>query len=269
MHGGTLMIAHRTSAFIALACIVVVAVGVHFAPDELLQRLGFGWVGPQVVPLPATTADQSVELPERVALSLRVEAAQERDFPIEKEAVGSIDFNEDMTLQIFAPYQGRIIDLLAKIGDEVKKGQPLYTIDSPDLVQAASTLITTAGVLELTTRTLTRLRDLAKTNAVPQKDLEQAISDQQAAEGAYKAARDAVRIFGKTEEKMDRMVVERHVDPVLMVPAPIGGRITARNAAPGLFVQPGGAPAPYALADISTMWMLANVHESESPRFKV
>jgi len=269
MHGGTLMIAHRTSAFIALACIVVVAVGVHFAPDELLQRLGFGGVGPQVVPLPATTADQSVELPERVALSLRVEAAQERDFPIEKEAVGSIDFNEDMTLQVFAPYQGRIIDLLAKIGDEVKKGQPLYTIDSPDLVQAASTLITTAGVLELTTRTLTRLRDLAKTNAVPQKDLEQAISDQQAAEGAYKAARDAVRIFGKTEEKMDRMVVERHVDPVLVVPAPIGGRITARNAAPGLFVQPGGAPAPYALADISTMWMLANVHESESPRFKV
>jgi cobalt-zinc-cadmium efflux system membrane fusion protein len=263
------MIAHRTSAFIALACIVVVAVGVHFAPDELLQRLGFGGVGPQVVPLPATTADQSVELPERVALSLRVEAAQERDFPIEKEAVGSIDFNEDMTLQVFAPYQGRIIDLLAKIGDEVKKGQPLYTIDSPDLVQAASTLITTAGVLELTTRTLTRLRDLAKTNAVPQKDLEQAISDQQAAEGAYKAARDAVRIFGKTEEKMDRMVVERHVDPVLVVPAPIGGRITARNAAPGLFVQPGGAPAPYALADISTMWMLANVHESESPRFKV
>ena len=269
MHGGTLMIAHRTSAFIALACIVVVAVGVHFAPDELLQRLGFGGVGPQVVPLPATTADQSVELPERVALSLRVEAAQERDFPIEKEAVGSIDFNEDMTLQVFAPYQGRIIDLLAKIGDEVKKGQPLYTIDSPDLVQAASTLITTAGVLELTTRALTRLRDLAKTNAVPQKDLEQAISDQQAAEGAYKAARDAVRIFGKTEEKMDRMVVERHVDPVLVVPAPIGGRITARNAAPGLFVQPGGAPAPYALADISTMWMLANVHENESPRFKV
>jgi cobalt-zinc-cadmium efflux system membrane fusion protein len=78
-----------------------------------------------------------------------------------------------------------------------------------------------------------------------------------------------VRIFGKTEEQMDRMVLERHVDPVLVVPAPISGRITARNAAPGLFVQPGGTPAPYAVADISTMWMLASVHESESPRFKI
>jgi membrane fusion protein, heavy metal efflux system len=263
------MMAHRRSALIALACIFVVAIGVYFAPDALLQLLGFGEAGTYVAPSPAATAEQSVLLPQRVASSLRVEAAEEREFAIEKEAVGSIDFNEDMTLQVFAPYQGRIIDLLAKIGDEVKKGQTLYTIDSPDLVQAASTLITTAGVLELTTRTLTRLRDLVGAKAVPQKDLEQAISDQQAAEGAYKSARDAVRIFGKTEQQMDRMVAERHVDPVLVIPAPISGRITARNAAPGLFVQPGGAPAPYALADISTMWMLANVHESESPRFKV
>jgi membrane fusion protein, heavy metal efflux system len=259
----------KRSTLIVFACIIVAAIGVYLAPDALMQRLGFTGAGPQVAPLPAATADQSVELPEGVASSLRVVAAEEQEFPNEKEAVGSIDFNEDMTLQVFAPYQGRIIGLYAKIGDEVKKGQALYTIDSPDLVQAASTLITTAGVLELTTRTLTRLRDLAQSKAVPQKDLEQAISDQQAAEGAYKAARDAVRIFGKTEEQMDHMVAERHVDPVLVVPAPISGRITARNAAPGLFVQPGGAPAPYALADISTMWMLANVHESESPRFKV
>jgi cobalt-zinc-cadmium efflux system membrane fusion protein len=198
-----------------------------------------------------------------------VEAVEEREFPVEAQAVGSIDFNEDLTLQVFSPYQGRIIDLYAKIGDEVQKGQTLYTIDSPDLVQAASTLISTAGVLELTTRNLIRLRDLVKTRAAAQKDLEQAISDQQAAEGAYKAARDAVRIFGKSEEQMDRMVADRHVDPVLVIPSPISGRITARNAAPGLFVQPGNAPAPYAVADISTMWMLANVHETESPLFKI
>ena len=261
--------AYKRSSLVALAAVIIAAVVVYLVRDTLVQGLGLGGTGSGIVPATAIPAEQSVVLPERLASSLRVEAAEEREFPIENEAVGSIDFNEDMTLQVFSPYQGRIIDLFAKIGDEVKKGQTLYTIDSPDLVQATSTLIATAGMLELTTRTLTRLRDLAKTKAVPQKDLEQAISDQQAAEGAYKAARDAVRIFGKTEAQMDRMVTERHVDPVLVVPAPISGRITARNAAPGLFVQPGGTPAPYAVADISTVWMLANVHESESPRFKV
>jgi cobalt-zinc-cadmium efflux system membrane fusion protein len=53
------------------------------------------------------------------------------------------------------------------------------------------------------------------------------------------------------------------------VQSPISGRITARNAAPGLFVQPGNAPAPFSVADISTMWMLANVPEADSPAFKV
>jgi cobalt-zinc-cadmium efflux system membrane fusion protein len=151
----------------------------------------------------------------------------------------------------------------------VKKGQTLYTIESPDLVQASSTLISSAGVLELTNRNLARLRDLVKTRAAAQKDLEQAISDQQAAEGAYKAARDAVRIFGRTEEEMDRLVAERRIDPALVVSSPITGRITQRDAAPGLLVQPGNPPAPYAVADISTMWMLANVPESDSPLYRV
>jgi hypothetical protein len=89
---------------------------------------------------------------------------------------------------------------------------------------------------------------------IAQKDLEQAVSDQQSAEGALKAARDAVRVFGKTEAEIDRYVATRKIDPLLVVPCPITGEITARNAAPGLFVQPGNPPAPYTVADISTMW---------------
>ena len=205
----------------------------------------------------------SVELNEKQMSTVKVGTAQDYTFPVEKAAVGSIDFNEDMTLQVFTPYQGRILDAFAKVGDEVKKGQVLFTIDSPDLLSASSTLIAAAGVLELTTRALKRLSMLYETKAVAQKDLEQAVSDQQTAEGAMKAARDAVRIFGKTDAEIDAIVKDRRADPKLVVKSPIDGRITARNAAPGLFVQPGNAPAPYSVADTSTMWMLANVAESD------
>jgi len=262
--------AYKNSILIAAAAVVVLAGVAFLAGEPVLRYLGLK-TGPTAVAAapPEPPTPQSVELQESLVETVKVQPVEERDFPIEQDAVGSIDFNGDMTLQVFAAYQGRIIDLFVKIGDEVRKGQTLYTIDSPDLVQAGSTLISSAGVLELTTRTLVRLRDLAKTKAAAQRDLEQAISDQQAAEGAYKAARDAVRIFGKTEDEIDRMVSERRVDPALVVPSPITGRITARNAAPGLFVQPGNPPAPYAVADISTMWMIANVPESESPSIKV
>jgi len=211
----------------------------------------------------------SVELNDKQLATVKVEKVEEFSFPIEKSAVGSIDFNEDMTVQVFTPYQGRIIDLYAKVGDEVKKGQILFTIDSPDLLAADSNLIAAAGVLDLTTRTLDRLKMLYETRAVAQKDLEQAVSDQQTAEGALRTARDAVRIFGKTDAEIDSIVKDRKADPRLVVESPIAGRITARSAAPGLFVQPGNAPAPYSVADISTMWMLANVAESDVSSFHV
>jgi membrane fusion protein, heavy metal efflux system len=218
---------------------------------------------------PRAADPNSVDLSESQLAAVKVAQVEERNFPIEKEAVGSIDFNEDMEVQVFTPYQGRIIALFAQVGDDVKKGQTLFTIDSPDLLQAESTLIAAAGVLELTTRNLARLKDLYTTQAVSQHDVEQATSDQQTAEGNLRAGRDAVRIFGKSDADIDRIVAERIADPRLVVPSPIAGRITARSAAPGLLVQPGNAPAPYIVADIGTMWMLANVGENDSPVFRV
>jgi cobalt-zinc-cadmium efflux system membrane fusion protein len=211
----------------------------------------------------------SLSLSDSQLAAVKVEPVTEHEFPIEKESVGGIDFNEEMTLQVFTPYQGRIIGLFAKVGDDVKKGQTLYTIDSPDLLNAVSSLIAAAGVLEMTTRNLARLKQLYTTRAVSQKDLEQTVSDQQTSEGNLRAGRDAVRLFGKTDAEIDTIIAKRLADPTLVVPSPITGRITARNAAPGLFVQPGNAPAPYSVADISTMWMLANVAESDSPAFRL
>ena len=215
------------------------------------------------------TSNKTVELNETQLKSVKVEPVGERTFLIQREAVGSIDFNQDMTVQVFSPYQGKIVDLFGSLGDEVAKGRKLYTIDSPDLGQAESILIAAAGVLELTTKTLARAKKLYETQGISQKDLEQATSDQQSAEGALKAARNAVRLFGKTDAEIDQIVAKRKVDPIMVVPSPITGRITARNAAPGLLVQPGAVPAPYSVADISTMWMLAYVVESDSPLFHV
>jgi membrane fusion protein, heavy metal efflux system len=206
-----------------------------------------------------------VELSDAQLGMISIGAVSERPFPIQTEAVGNIDFNEDMAAQVFPPYQGRIVTLYAKIGDNVARGQPLLTIESPDLIQAESSLIAAAGVLDLTTHALERAKQLYEVQGMAEKDLQQAISDQQTAEGALKAARDAVAVFGKSQTQVDHIVKTRTIDPYLVVPSPIAGRITARNAAPGDFVQPGNAPAPYSVADISRIWMNAGVTESDMP----
>jgi membrane fusion protein, heavy metal efflux system len=214
-------------------------------------------------------SDGTLELNDKQMESIAVGPASEHLFPQEKEAYGNIDYDEDRAVQIFTPYQGRIIEALPQLGDEIQKGQIMFTIESPDLIQAESTLIAAAGVLDLTSRALRRARELYDKQALAQKDMEQAASDQQTADGALKAARDAVRIFGKTDEDMDRMIAQRKVDRELIVTSPIAGRVTARNAQPGLFVQPGNPPAPYTVADLSTLWMIGNVNETDSALLRI
>jgi len=216
---------------------------------------------------PATAA--SVDLNDTQVKSVHIARVGDYTFPRQRVAVGNIDFNEDLAVQVFSPYPGRIIQALAQLGDQVEKGKTLFTIDSPDLVQAESTLIAAAGVYDLTSAALTRAKELFQTQGIAEKDMQQAMSDQQTAEAALKAGRDAVRVFGKSEAEIDEIVAKRKIDPALVVPSPINGRVTARNAQPGLFVQPGSPPAPYSVADLSTMWMLADVTETDIPMFRL
>jgi len=227
----------------------------------------------------AAVADQSgsgkssddvfVDLSEKQANTLKIGPAPSRDFTLFKTAVGTIDFNEDLLVQVFSQYPGKILKANFNIGDDVKSGEVLFTIDSPDLLQAESTLLAAAGVLELQKRTLARVTSLLKAGGSAQKDVDQSTSDQQTAEGNYKAARDSVRIFGKTDAEIDQVVDNRKVDSTLLVPSPISGRIVARSAAPGFLTQPGNPPAPYSVADLSTMWMIANVIETDAPAYKI
>ena len=216
------------------------------------------------------TADtQSLDLSEKQAATLKIGPIASRDFALLKTAVGTIDFNENLLVQVFSQYPGKILKANFNIGDDVKAGDVLFTIDSPDLLQAESTLLATAGVLELQKRTLARATNLLKAGGSAQKDVDQSTSDQQTAEGNYKAARDAVRIFGKSDAEIDQVVDMRKVDSTLRVPSPIAGRVVARNAAPGLLTQPDSTSAPFSVADVSKMWMLANVIETDAPAYKV
>jgi cobalt-zinc-cadmium efflux system membrane fusion protein len=214
-------------------------------------------------------AGSSVDLSEKQAASLKIGPIAMHEFAIQKNAVGTIDFNENMLVQVFSQYPGKIIKAFYNVGDDVKRGDILFTIDSPDLLQAESTLLAAAGVLELQKKTLARVTNLVKQGGMAQKDVDQATSDQQTAEGAFKAAKDSVRIFGKSDAEIDQILVNRKVESTLVVPSPIAGRIVTRNAAPGFLTQPGSSPPPFQIADVSTMWMIANVVETDVPAYKL
>jgi membrane fusion protein, heavy metal efflux system len=217
----------------------------------------------------AAAAAETVELRPAQLGAIKIAPIGEHEFIYHKQAVGIIDFDQDLNVQVFTPYQGRIIETFADLGDLVKKHQVLFTIESPDFLAAQSNLIAAAATLDQTTSALQRAVKLYAAHGIDQNDYEAAVANQQAAEGALKAARNAVAVFGRTEAQIDHIVAKRQVSPALIVKSPITGRVTARNAAPGLLEQPGNPPAPYSVADLRTKWMVANVVESDSPLYRL
>ena len=212
----------------------------------------------------ADLSEATLDLSSSQLSSIKIEPVGSYMFPVEKEAVGNIDFDEDLSVQVFPAYQGTILKTFAELGARVQKDQPLYTIKSPDLIQAESNLIGAAATLDLTNKELARVQNLG---GVAEREREQAASDQQTAEGALKAARDAVLVFGKTDTEIDQMIALRKIDPALVVRSPISGKVTYKVAQPGFLVQPGNVPAPYSVANVALKWMLANVSENEVPLF--
>ena len=234
---------------------------------------------PVATPAARSAPAGAITVTEQQMQQIKLGKVEARSFWDEKTAVGQIALNEDVTTPVFTPYAGRVTRLFAKPGDAVNKGDPLFEIDSPDLVQSESTLITAAGThqkarsqLDLATRAVQRQRQLFEAKATAQKDLDQAENDYRAADtdfrsatGALAAAQDAVRIFGKTDAEINRIREQRRVDSTMTVYAPFGGTVVSRKAGPGQYVQPSNADAVYTIADLSKMWLIANVAELDIP----
>jgi cobalt-zinc-cadmium efflux system membrane fusion protein len=231
-----------------------------------------------------TTADSGTVFVEPSQLqSIKLAAAAPQTFRAEKVATGKIAFNEELMTPVYSPYAGRILRLLAKPGDAIKTGAPLFEIDTPDLVQAESDLINggialakSNAALDLARRGEDRAHRLYLNKAIALRDWEQAEADLKnaerdvrSAEATLAAARARLRVFGKTDEEIAGIETTHQVDRVARVASPIAGTITARKVGPGQFVRPDSPDPLFTVANLSTVWILAEVYESDAPLLKV
>jgi membrane fusion protein, heavy metal efflux system len=237
----------------------------------IVVGFGYTWLTHHQPAAPVSSAGtdtHSVTLTSTQAGQVSVIQVGTRAFDTWREAVGNIDYDQDRLAQVSSPYTGRVASVDAKAGDKVQRGQLLFTIDSPDLLQAESTLLAADGVLTLTRKTLARTQKMLPIQASAQKDLEQAASDEQTAEANYRAALRTVLLFGKSDADIDRLLATRKVDGTLRVLSPYDGVVVARTVAAGDLAQPGNTPTPFTVADLSTVWLVANMPEDDAAALK-
>lgn len=255
----------------------------------LLGSFAFALAGPGLaadapkVQAPGKVGD-AVVLRQEQLHQIVVATVETKPFLVMKPGLGQIAFNEDRSSVVLAPFSGRITKLYAKVGDTVKRGDPLFELDSSEVVQAQTDLIAAVqGVgkvnssLALARRALDRHANLLAASATSQREFDAAKNDYAAAEadvktadGALRAARNRLRVMtGWADDEIARIERERAVSPTISVNAPLDGTIVSRKIGPGQYVRSDLAEPLFSIADLSTMWLKAAVPENDIPLIKV
>jgi len=210
--------------------------------------------------------------------TLTVEPVEKRVFRPEHATEGKIAVDEDRSTPIYSPYAGRVTKLMAKAGDTVERGQLLFVVEATDMVQAQNDFIAAVAALNKARSQVTlaqtvekRMHELYDGKAIAlrewqqaQADLTAAQSDLRSAETALEAARNRLRILGKTDQEIATLQETGRIGPETPIPAPIAGTIVQRKVGPGQYVSSSTPDPVFVIGDLATVWLIAYVRETDA-----
>lgn len=174
-------------------------------------------------------------------------------------ATGRVTFDEERASRVGSPVSGRVVELLVRPGDRVRKGQGLLVIASPDAESAAADHVAALADAAVAEKGLERVRRLYAEQAVPYKEVLQAESDSTKAAAAVARARARLEVLG-----IDPAHATRATRFVLR--APIDGTVVDRPAFPGMEVRADSGAPLATVADLSRLWVIADVYERDLAR---
>jgi cobalt-zinc-cadmium efflux system membrane fusion protein len=215
--------------------------------------------------------------------TLTIESVTERAFRAEHVTEGKVAVDEDRSTPVFSPYAGRVTKLLARPGDSVTQGQPLFVIEAADTVQAQNDFIAAMtglnkarSALDLAQLQHKRAKDLFEGKAVPQKDFQQAEAtliqaqnDLRSTQTALEATRNKLRILGLTDEAISTFQEKGSINPNTTIFSPITGTVVQRKVGPGQYVNSGASDPVFVIGDLSTVWLTAFVRETDASNVSV
>jgi cobalt-zinc-cadmium efflux system membrane fusion protein len=210
--------------------------------------------------------------------TLTIEPVVEKAFRAEHVTEGKVAVDEDRSTPVFSPYAGRVTKLLARPGDSVTQGQPLFVIEAADTVQAQNDYIAAVtavnkakSALDLAQIQDKRAKDLFEGKAVPLKDYQQsqanliqAQNDMRSSETALEAARRKLLILGFTDDTISAFRGKGTINPEITIFSPISGTVVQRKIGPGQYVSAGASDPVFVIGDLSTVWLIAFVRETDA-----
>jgi membrane fusion protein, heavy metal efflux system len=173
--------------------------------------------------------------------------------------VVAADVNRSVPVLSFGA--GRVVDIRVRLGDDVRRGQLLVRIESPDLAAASAEYRKARADAALAQKQLVRAESLYAHGVIALKDLEDSRNTADKADADLRTTGDRVHVLGATLD---------HASPILDVRAPIAGTIVEQNVTGGTAVKSlDNSPSLFTIADLSHVWVLCDVYEDDLARVRV
>lgn len=180
------------------------------------------------------------------------------------EANAETAFNANRYADVSPRVAGFLHEVEADLGQQVRAGDVLAVVDSPEVSAAKSRHISAQAALKLAQVTHERIRSLAQRDAVPAKQELEALTTLNQAESAALEAAQTLRNLGFTDSDLERINTTKETTSLLPIVAPIDGTVVQRHAVRGEAVQ--STTQLFAVADTSSMWLWIDVYEADTER---
>ena len=191
-----------------------------------------------------------VEHPQKFALA----TAREYKAAPKLNATGTVSPDVSRNVPVVSVASGRVVEIRARLGDTVTKGELLMRIQSADIAQAFSDYRKALTVEELNRRQLERSQLLYEKGAIAKRDLEQAEQTEESSKIDVTTALDHLRVLGAEAE---------HPSAIVDVRAPVSGVITDQQVTNAAGVPGLGSPNPFTISDLSYVWIVCDVYEND------
>jgi len=212
-------------------------------------------------PAVAPSVADLVQPSEGVARYLEVGQPAERVVRETLRIPGRIETNEDRTARIGAPITGRITAIHAVVGQQVRKGELLAEISSPELSTAQLAFLKAHSSEQLAQRAADRARLLLDAGVIGSAELQRRESELAVSRAETRAARDQLRTLGLSAAAIDRLMSTGQILATAPITATKNGTVIDRDAALGQVAAP--ADRLFTVTDLRALWAVADVPEKD------
>lgn len=212
---------------------------------------------------PATVTASNVRLTAAQRQNIHLYTVAPSRFRRTLETTAAVDFDNDQATSVLAPFSGPVSRLLVSQGDEVSKGQPLATVDSPDFATAISAYQKALATARTDRRLADLDKDLVQHNGVSQREYEQAQTDAVNAEADRDAALRALVSLNVPAQVIEAIEQGRPVSHLGgIIRSPVAGTVVEKLITPGELLAAGTTPC-FTVANLSRVWVMARLFGSD------